>query len=113
MKYLLSSKFVLALMLLTAVKSAIPMVASMTSPTEDMSFCLMAVDDNKIVESCHNSETAELENCCFTGCDHKYTPAISSLGSWQHVSGSIPVNLIATHLYNIYSQPVTPPPIQA
>jgi len=111
MKFLLSRKLIIALMLLAVFKAAVPVVV-LDSSVAGTSYNLQVADDQGIEKNCHGNDTAEFKACCYTGCDHKYTSNIFNLGTWQQGSAGIPVKLVATDLYTIYSQPVNPPPIQ-
>jgi len=106
---LMPLKFIFALILLTVFKVTIPM--TITVGMEGAS--PMASKEQSIKQTCHFNKMAVSKICCYTGCDLKQATFSFGLNTELHIASTTQFNIVVSRLYSIYSQPFTPPPIQA
>lgn len=110
---LLPSKLVILFMLLAIFKPVAGLsMESDTITTAGETFCLMFLQKDEIIKSCH-SDTSAKKDCCGSSCDTNHSSLLSGFTLWQPVFSNAPPNSILVNLNNIYYPPATPPPIQA
>jgi len=110
MKFLFS-RFVIVLMLLSALSVAVPTSSGLSSTyTDDSAGNNERLNPGKAdtANQCHFSNDA---SCCYIDCDLKYAPLFSRFKSLPEIHSIAVFNVFASNLHRIYFKPLTPPPI--
>jgi len=106
---LILSRFIIALMMLSAVSIVVPVYMGIGNASAGNAVSINS--QNNISSSCHFNQSSISPWCCYSDCHFKYAPFFFTINTWQEIHSRPFLNIPAIRLQRVYLKLVTPPPI--